>query len=420
MMPFNFKSGRLKIVLIVLGILWVCAMIWMVGVTVFGKQKQEARNKKQETGSEKIVSDRKTTAKTAAQAKPTKENEKAVIPVKVFKVAKTDFVDSLPTVGTVKGFSEIDLRFEINGVVEKFESQAGDAVTKGDVIATLNQKDLRLKLTHAKAKLKSGESRAKAMAKKTEIHQKLFDVGAIIRDKLEEVQLEAESAQLEAEASKIEVEFAEEELSKTTLAAPRDGVMGPREVEIGEFTTPNEKVASLLVIDSIFVEVGVIEKDIEKIQIGQPAAVTVDSYPGVEFQGVVENLYPVIEGRSRTLTTRIKVENPKALLLPGMFGRVKITIFSKPDSLVFPSLALNKAPAGYTVYVLKEEIRKEELKAGMKGKVEIRSVGVGYITTDLCQVNTGVREGEYVVIETQGELSDGAAVEVFDVQEYAK
>ncbi len=413
-MPFNFKSGRLKIVLIIFGVLWVWAMIWMVGVTVLGKKNPEKTNLSKQQDSSKPLKE------TKEKTKPAKDAEKTVIPVKVFKVAKTDFVDSLPTVGTVKGLSEIDLRFEINGVVEKFESQAGDAVTKGDVIATLNQKDLKLKLTHAKSKLKSGESRAKAMGKKKEIHQKLFDVGAIIRDKLEEVQLDAESVQLEAEASKIEVEYAEEELSKTTLTAPRDGVMGPREVEIGEFVTPNEKVASLLVIDSIFVEVGVIEKDIEKIQIGQPAAVTVDSYPGVEFPGVVENLYPVIEGRSRTLTTRIKVENPRALLLPGMFGRAKVTIFSKPDSLVFPSLALNKAPTGYTVYVLKDEIRKEELKAGMKAKVEIRSVQVGYITTDLCQVNVGVREGEYVVIETQGELSDGAAVEVFDVQEYAK
>lgn len=413
-MPFNFKSGRLKIVLIVFGVLWVWAMIWMVGVTALGKKTPKKTEPSKQQNSVKTIKESKEKTKSG------KDAEKAIIPVKVFKVAKTDFVDSLPTVGTIKGFSEIDLRFEINGVVEKFESQAGDAVTKGEVIATLNQKDLKLKLTHAKSKLKSEESRAKAMAKKKEIHQKLFDVGAIIRDKLEEVQLDAESAQLEAEASKVEVEYAEEELSKTTLVAPRDGVMGPREVEIGEFVTPNEKVASLLVIDSVFVEVGVIEKDIEKIQIGQPAAVTVDSYPGVEFPGVVENLYPVIEGRSRTLTTRIKVENPRALLLPGMFGRAKVTIFSKPNSLVFPSLALNKAPTGYTVYVLKDEIRKEELKAGMKAKVEIRSVQVGYITTDLCQVNIGVREGEYVVIETQGELSDGAAVEVFDVQEYAK
>ncbi|MBI1976871.1 MAG: efflux RND transporter periplasmic adaptor subunit [Candidatus Omnitrophica bacterium] len=419
-MPFKFP--RLKIVLIVIGFLWVWAMIWMVGVTVFSKKKVESGKRKVERTEQEAVVPQKPAVKPREQEKSGKEKEasKAVVPVKVFKVERTDFVDSLPTVGTVKGLSEIDLRFEINGVVEKFLTQPGDSVGKGEPIAELNQKDLRLKLAHARSKLKSVESRAKALGKKLEIHQKLFDVGAIIKDKLEEVELDAESAKLEAEASEVEVEFAEEELTKTSLTAPKDGVMGPREVEVGEFVTPNEKVASLLVIDSVFIEVGIIEKDIEKIRIGQQVMINVDSYPGIDFPGTVDSLYPVVEGRSRTLTTRIKVENPRALLLPGMFSRAKVTIFSKPNTLVFPSLALNKGASGYTVYVIKDEIRKGELKTGAKAKVEIRSVQVGYITTDLCQVNLGVREGEYVVIETQGELTDGAPVEIFDVQEYAK
>lgn len=416
---FNLKRSRLKVVLVVIGLLWICAMIWMVGVTVFSKKSQETQDAKQETRKEE-----KESLLRPSELKETKqqevEKEKAVIPVKVFRVERTDFVDSLPAVGTVKGLSEIELRFEINGVVSGFQFQPGDGVSGGEVIATLDPKDFKLKLAHARSKLKSAESRAKAMAKKGEIHQKLFDVGAIIEDKLEEVRLDAESARLEAEAAKVEVEFADGELQKTSLGAPRDGIMGPREAEVGEFVTPNEKIASLLVIDSVFVEVGIIEKDIEKIQIGQQVTINVDSYPGIDFTGLVDNLYPVIEGRSRTLTTRIKVDNSKALLLPGMFARGKITIFSKPNSLVFPSLALNKAAAGYTAYVIKDEVRKGELKAGAKAKVEIRAVQVGYITTDLCQVNLGVREGEYVVIEAQGELADGAPVEIFDVQEYAK
>ena len=434
-------SKRLKVVLIVIAVIWVWMMIWMVGLTSLGKKKEIPPNpQKTEDKSQPVLAkgelasgEKAPSAKAEGKKQKTKEpwqaaqtakkgkaQEKPVIPVKVYRVARTDFSDLLPAVGTVKGLSEIELRFEINGVVKEIMFREGDVVSKQDVIATLDQKDAKLKLAHAQSKLKSAESRYQSDQKKLEIHQKLYEVGAIIKDKLEEVRLETESSRLEAEANKVEVEFAEEELKKTSLLASRDGVMGPREVEIGEFVTPNEKISTLLVIEEVFVEVGIIEKDIDKIRIGQSVGISVDSYPGVEFKGQVDNLFPVVEGRSRTLTTKIRVSNDQGLLLPGMFARVKVTIFQKQNALVFPSLGLNKGPAGYTAFVIKEEIRKEELKAGSKAKVEQRQVQVGYITTDLCQVNLGVKEGELVVIETQGELSDGAEVEIMEIQEYAK
>ena len=92
------------------------------------------------------------------------------------------------------------------------------------------------------------------------------------------------------------MEFALAELDKTYLYSPIDGVMGSRDAEIGEFINTNIKVASLYDTRTVIAEMGIIEKDISRIALGQKAKVNVDTYPGVTFEGKIENIAPIIAG----------------------------------------------------------------------------------------------------------------------------
>ncbi|PIP68019.1 MAG: hypothetical protein CO035_01170 [Candidatus Omnitrophica bacterium CG_4_9_14_0_2_um_filter_42_8] len=334
--------------------------------------------------------------------------ETEAVPVRCYKVTPMDFKDDLPVMGTVKGGLEIPLKFEINGVITSINFREGDMMDKGDIIASLDKKDAQLKIDYAKSKAESAKTQALAAKKKYEIHKSLYDIGAIIKAKLEEVELEAKSAGEQAKSAEVEVRSAEAEFKKTDLIASREGVMGTREAEVGEFVTPNNKIATLYDISEMFVELGIVEKDVDKVTIGQDVIVTVDAHLGATFKGRVDYIYPAIEGKSRTLTAKVRLQNPDVQLLPGMFARAMITVAEFKDALVIPSLSLNKKDEGYNVAVIDAQ-----------NKASIRLVKVEYITTDYSVIGEGLYEGELVVTETPQELKEEMPVQVIEVQENA-
>lgn len=342
---------------------------------------------------------------------PEEEQVEELVTVRTYRVARGDFIDVLPGTGTVKGDREIELRFSVNGTVDSINFFEGDLVRKGDIIATLDQKDALLKLEYAKSKLKTQEVAELSAKKKLEIHQQLYDKDIIIRPKLEEVRLEYESAKTQVASAQKEVEFALAELDKTYLYSPVDGVMGTRDVEVGEFVNTNIRIASLYDVSTVIAEMGVIEKDISRVALGQKARMNVDTYPGVDFEGKIDNVAPIIEGKSRTLTVKIRIknDNPKGTLLPGMFARLWISVYEKKNTIRAPSSCL---------YDLDNNGEFDSVYAvGEDNLAKAKAVKIGYVSTDYIEITDGLREGEQVVSEAMAELKDGVKVDVIEIQE---
>lgn len=396
-------KNKLKFLIIGFIALWVVVfgLMWLKALTKKGGVKDIASFKQ---AISKMAS--KGTVEDMGQAPEEQQREAEAVPVRCYKVALMDFKDDLPVMGTVKGGLEIPLKFEINGVIEAINFREGDMINKGDAIASLDKKDAQLKIDYAKAKAESAKTQAQAAKKKYEIHKNLYDIGAIIKVKLEEVELEAKSASEQAKSAEVEVRSAESELKKTDLIASREGVMGTREAEEGEFVTPNNKIATLYDISEIFVELGIVEKEIDKVTLGQDVIVTVDAHSGATFKGKVDYIYPAIEGKSRTLTAKVRLQNPDVQLLPGMFARAMITVAAFKDAMIIPSLSLNKKDEGYNVAVVDAQ-----------NKARIKPVRVEYVTTDYSVIGEGLYEGELVVTETPQELKEEMPVQVIEVQE---
>ena len=334
--------------------------------------------------------------------------ESQAVPVRCYKVRAEDFKDDLPVMGLVKGALEINLKFEVNGVIEEINFREGDLIYEKDLIAMLNKKDAQLKIDYSESKLQIAETQELVAQKKLEIHENLYKIGGIIKAKLEEVQLEAKGVEFQVKSARVELASAKSEFEKTHLYAPRDGVLGSRDAEIGEFVTPNDKVATLYDTMEVFVDLGIVEKDIDKIALGQDVTVTVDAYPGAVFKGTTDNVFPVIEGKSRTLTVRVRIENEDAMLLPGMFARAMITVAEFKDAIVIPSMSLDKTDEGYNIFVVSEN-----------NTADSRPVEVAYVTTDYTVIASGLYEEEIVVVDTPRELKNGMPVKIIDIQEPA-
>lgn len=341
---------------------------------------------------------------------PTTSEESLPIPVRTFKAARIEFTDLLPVLGTVRGQSEVDLKFEVNGVVRSLNFREGDLVEEGQVLAQLDEREARLKVEYAESKQKTSEAQLKLAEKRRSTNEQLYKIGAIILPKLEESQIEVEQAQTQVETAEKEARIAENDLLRTTMRSPIAGVAGTRQVEVGEYVTPQAVVGSLMEVSSVYVEVGIIERDIERIRLGQRVKVSVDSLPNTTFEGRVDNLAPLIEGKSRTLTAKVKVENTQGQLLPGMFARCDIAVFEKPDALVVPTSALKDADGDgkfESVFVIEGD------------QAVTKPITLGYLTTDYAEIAQGVDEGMPVVTEARGNLKEGSRVTFLEEEEAA-
>lgn len=298
--------------------------------------------------------------------------------VNVMEVKQENFQDTLVAVGNLAGGSEVPLRFEVEGSLEYFPFREGDKVQRGAVIARLRQQDAHLKWKRAELELNQ--------------YERLYAIGGVARPRLEEARLAAA--------------LARSELDKTTIRATKDGILGDKDAEVGEFVTPNKRIATLVNIETMVLRVGIIEKEIDKVFPGQKVVLTVDTYPGVEFTGKVEQISPIVTGQSRTLTVEARLDNEGGLLLPGMFARTRISVFEEANAMVVPNEAVEKmAEGGHRVYVVNKE-----------NHAEARAVEAGYISNQFTQIAKGLTPGELVITQRPQDLKDGAAVKVIEVQ----
>ncbi|MBU0650653.1 efflux RND transporter periplasmic adaptor subunit, partial [bacterium] len=112
-----------------------------------------------------------------------------------------------------------------------------------------------------------------------------------------------------------------------------DGIMGAKYAEEDFQVTPQDKVGSFVAYDKVYLETGIIERYVGRVLAGQTVRVKVDRWPNDNFFGVVESIAPRLEGASRTLTTKIRINSKEDLLVPGMFAQAEVIIFKRDDCL---------------------------------------------------------------------------------------
>jgi len=388
----------------------------------------------------------------------------APVAVKGFKVGRFNYEDSMNVLGTIKGAMELKLSFEIPGVLSSINYKEGEHYEEGALLVSMKQDDILLRLKRAQAAFNKAESQAKVAENEVAENEKLLKMGAIPPSTVEKKKLEMDAAKYEAEAQRLEMKANEAMLEKSNLYAPSSGMLGDLNVEEGENISQSTLIGTHINTEYVYAEFGIVERDVQKITLGQKAKVFVDAYADKTFEGVIENIAPQISGTSRTSTAKVRIENPEGLLMPGMFARVRIMLYSKKDALVVPTDAIQGGEGEKFVYVIQtpggeasktvepkvagavggglgafaalsagaKGQEKAEKKSGKRagkaaeekdsakieqGTVEKRPVTVGYTRTDYSQIDAGLTEGEIVVMTGFERLEDGKKIRLIETQE---
>ena len=208
----------------------------------------------------------------------------------------------------------------------------------------------------------------------------------------------AEQSYRSLQAARARVSLANKSLADTSVRAPFAGLVAERAVSVGDYVTKGARVATVVSIDPLRVELTVPEQSIAQIRAGQPVRLSVDAYPGEQFPATVRFVSPSVRVDQRALTVEAVAPNKDGRLKPGLFATALIQQSEPTPALTVPATAVETVSGTSRVYVIKH------------GKAEERIVTVGQKVDIRIEVTSGVKEGEQVVSEPRGRITDGMPV----------
>jgi len=201
------------------------------------------------------------------------------------------------------------------------------------------------------------------------------------------------------QAARARVALARKSLSDTVVRAPFNGVVAERLVAAGDYVTRGMKVAVVVRVNPLRVQLTIPEQFVSAVAVGQPVTFEVDAYPNRTFEGRVKYVSPALQAAQRALTVEAVVPNGAGELKPGLFATARIEQPARTPATLVPAKAIQTTAGTSRVFVVNGD------------HVEERIVTTGETVGDLVEITKGVTAGERVATANVARLSDGAKVQ---------
>jgi HlyD family secretion protein len=354
--------------------------------------------------------------------------------VQVSKAMKGEIISTVAAPGNVKAETEVQISAYVMGKISRLPVKEGDRVKKGQVLVQIDPANYAAQVKQAGASLEL----AKANLAQSELiykrNQELFGKGLLSQEGFEQVSTDYRLNQARVTQAEASLEQAQDNLDKTTITSPINGVVVQLNVEVGEVvvtgTMNNAGSVIMTVADmsQMEVESQVDESDVRDIKVGQPAEIEVDAIVGQTFKGVVSEVGNAAvtttsssssSAASVNYTVKIRFIDKSDQLKSGMSANVDITTASKKDILLIPiqSVVMRKADSERKAADPKKGKSKDEAMAeGMpgngkrqkekeqevvyvmeKGRAVITPVITGISDQDNIEVLSGLNENQEVI-----------------------
>ena len=200
------------------------------------------------------------------------------------------------------------------------------------------------------------------------------------------------------QAARARVALARKAVGDTVIRAPFSGAVVQRLVGVGDYVTRGAKVAVVVRVNPLRVQLTVPEQFISAIGVGQPVNFEVDAYAGRQFQGTIKFVSPALQADQRALTIEATVPNPNGMLKPGLFATARIEQPAKTPGVLVPAAAIQVTSGTSRVYVVTGD------------HVEERIVTTGETVGDRVEITKGLKAGERVATKNVAQLADGTKV----------
>ncbi|MGE5530339.1 MAG: efflux RND transporter periplasmic adaptor subunit [Patescibacteria group bacterium] len=336
--------------------------------------------------------------------------------VKVVELTLRPIEEILSLAGEIRAEAEIAVQPRINGRLISLVLAKGQIVRAGQLIAILDDETVRLQIEQSEAAMaivqanlrqaqltaaraQADLERYKELLAKRFISQQQYDIAeASYMNALASV----EGLQAQLASARKNHEILQVQLGHTKVYSPAMGFVIDAPVSAGMNLTTGTTIATLAALDPVRLSFNIDQRDTSKISRGMQVRFTCDAFPDRTFAGVIDEIAPAYDPKTRTLSLSAKLNNPGGRLLPGIFGTAAILIGGKEKALVVPREAVI-APGGRTSGVFVVDRRK---------RAKFVPVTTGLSSEGLVEITGGLRPGDLVVVIGQNRLRDGQQVEI--------
>jgi membrane fusion protein, multidrug efflux system len=388
-------------------------------------------------GSAWVLSAALVTGGCSASDAKTKDQPSAPAPLPAAATAAVEqpIARFIRTTGTLMAEEQADVAAETAGRVVSAPVERGSKVAQGSELARLSAIETDAQLKEAEANAAQIEARLGLTADHP------FDVNAVpevqnakasyelatsefarIKSLLDQkvvsqseydqrrTQMEAARQQYEAAkngasqqyqsllAARARVAMARKAFADTVVRAPFNGVVAERLVSVGDYVTKGMKVAVVVRINPLRVQLTIPEQFVSAVAVGQTVGFVVDAYPGRQFEGKVRYISPSLQADQRALTVEAVVPNANGELKPGLFATARMEQPARTPGVVVPTSAVLTSGGTSRVFVIEGD------------RAEERIVTIGQTAGDLVEITKGLKAGERVATKSVAQLSDGARV----------
>lgn len=304
----------------------------------------------------------------------------------------------LALTGSLEGETSVVISARIPGRIERVQVEEGQAVAAGQELVGLESVELANTVRMGRDGVQRASANYENAATDFQRYQTLFTQNAISRQQLDSAQTRLKVAQAELSSAYATLSSAEQQYAYAAVTTPVAGVVANKTATVGQVVAAGQALMTVENIRQVYAVVNIEQKDMGLVKTGLPAQVTVDTFPGLAFDGRVEVINPAAGTASRMFKVKVKVDNAEGRLKPGMFVKAEIATGAETEVLAVPQSAVVQKQGLYYVFVLEE------------GKAVRRQVEVGQILGDMIVVKSGLTAGAPVVASNLGSLKDGDPV----------
>lgn len=322
-----------------------------LGAVAYVAQRAPQAPIEKTAGSASLAGDKKPVDQTA---------ENGAVTVETAKVVGMRLQDEINATGAIRSNQSVMLRPEVAGRITELNFADGQTVKKGQVLVVLDSAVNRAEVQQAQAELRIATANFKRNA---ELAQQKFIAERVREESAVNVQV------LEARLA-----LAQARLSKFEIKAPFSGIVGIRNVSVGDYVKDGADLVNLEDISSVKVDFRVPERFIDRVHKGQAIEILMDALPGKPFRAQVDAIDPQIDNSGRAALLRGRVSNPDNRLKPGMFARVRLILDERENAPVIPEEAIVPVGNKATVWkIIEAKAQRVEVRTGMRrdAKVEV-------------------------------------------------
>lgn len=325
------------------------------------------------------------------------------------------FDSKLEAVGELQPQAAVDVMSRISGRLKEVLVQRGDPVKNGDLLAVVDDEDLRQQISRAEAAIaiaRAGVSREQAtydnLVIQVERFQALHSEQLISNQDLQNIESQLRASKAQLELAKAQVQQADASLrelkvqqDQTRVYSPLTGFVGTRYLDPGALVSASVPIVRVLDVSRLKTIVPVTERMINQVHVGLQAQVSVDGVPDEKYGGKVTRISPFLDPDTRSADVEIEIANSRKDLKPGMFARVVIAAGTPTKALAIPRDALLTRGDEKGVFLLTSE-----------QTTEYRRIEIGRIQDNYVEVLDGLGEGTQVVTSGAQKLNEGDKVRI--------